>query len=145
MNEQEEPVIASKRKMIRRRFNAYESTDSELDYEDDVFSDKLVALIQRDFSRLNLQLLKGIIMKPAVKQHVKESDHFLDNPEEIPVALEEIMLRKKIHLEQELEKERKRAERKERMLELQAQVMVNGMVPDKATISVQTEDPTLRH
>ena len=83
-------------------------------------------------------------MKPAMKQHIKESDHFLDNPEEIPVALEEVMLRKKIQLEQDLEKERKRAEKKERMLELQAQVMVNSMVPDKSTISIQTEDPLLR-
>ena len=46
------------------------------------------------------------------------------------------MLRKKIQLEQDLEKERKRAEKKERMLELQAQVMVNSMVPDKSTISI---------
>lgn len=36
-----------------RKFNVYESTDSEEDYSD-LFGEKLVALIQRDFSRLNL-------------------------------------------------------------------------------------------
>ena len=81
-----------------RKFNSYDSTDSELDYED-LFSSKLVNLIQRDFSRLNLQLLKGIIMKPEVKQSLKESDHFKDGIENIPITLEEHMLRQKIQLE----------------------------------------------
>lgn len=87
-----EESSVKKRKMVRK-FNAFESTDSELDFEDDVFSEKLVDLIKRDFSRMNLQLLKGLIMKPQMKQHKKESDHWVEGPEEIPVALEEIMLR----------------------------------------------------
>ena len=70
----------------------YESTDSEDDFTD-LFGEKLVTLINRDFSRLNLQLLKGVIMKPEVKQLMKEEAHFKDGPEEIPISLEEHMLR----------------------------------------------------
>ena len=97
-------------KHLIKKFNSYDSTDSELDYED-LFSSKLINLIQRDFSRLNLQLLKGVIMKPEVKQMLKEQDHFKDGIENIPISLEEHMLRQKIRLEQEMEETKRRMEK----------------------------------
>ena len=51
--QKEKPKAPEKSKLIRRRFNAYESTDSDEDYSD-LFGEKLVTLIQRDFSRMNL-------------------------------------------------------------------------------------------
>lgn len=66
-----EDAVVSRRKnankVVRKAFNQFESTDSDAELED-VFSGRLVDLIVRDFSRLNLQLLKGVIMKPSVKQ-----------------------------------------------------------------------------
>ena len=44
-NDDGSKIVIRKRKMVRRRFNPYSSTDSELDYADDVFSDKLVSVI----------------------------------------------------------------------------------------------------
>lgn len=41
-------------------------------------------------------------MKPSVKQLRKQGDHFKEGPEEIPIALEEVMLRQKIKLEEEI-------------------------------------------
>ena len=40
-------------KRYKRNFNPYDSTDSEPDM-DVVFSDRLITLINRDFSRMNL-------------------------------------------------------------------------------------------
>ena len=73
-------------------------------------------------------------MKPAVKQYVQEEEHWKDGPEEIPIALEEVMLRQKIRLENEMEAQRVKMERREKMLELERQVMVNAMVPVVSSI-----------
>ena len=54
-------------------------------------------------------------MKPAVKQYTREKEVFMDGVEDLPVTLEEVMLRKKIQLEQDFEKEieRKNANNKQ--------------------------------
>lgn len=75
-------------------------------------------------------------MKPEVKQHRKESDHWVEGPEEIPIALEEIMLRQKIRLEQEMEAQKVKIEKREKRLELERQIMVNSLVPDKSTVHI---------
>ena len=68
---------------------------------------------------MNLQLLKGVIMRPETKQ-LKEEEHFKDGPEHVPIALEEVLLRQKIRLEQEMEQERLRMAKENRRREQEA-------------------------
>ena len=83
-------------------------------------------------------------MKPAVKQYTREKEVFMDGVEDLPVTLEEVMLRKKIQLEQDFEMEKKRVEKMEKLQERKAQIMMKSIIPDTADIKIQTEDPTLR-
>ena len=83
---------------------------------------------------MNLQLLKGVIMKPEVKQVLKEQDLFKDGPEEIPISLEEHLLRQKIRLEREHEEQKAKLEEQRHIREMERQIMVNSMVPEKSTI-----------
>ena len=52
-----------------------------------VFNQRLIGLIQRDYTRMNLQLLKGVIGQPGVKQKLKGDGS--DFEDELPIALEE--------------------------------------------------------
>ena len=77
----------------------YHSTDSDDDYEA-MFNSRLIGVIQKDYSRLNLKLLKGVIGKPSVKQGQASDTNIED---ELPMALEEKLLRQKIIIENEIE------------------------------------------
>lgn len=73
-------------------------------------------------------------MKPEIKQMQSEQEHWRDGPEEIPISLEEHLLRQKIRLERELEEEKARMAEQQHIREMERQIMVNSMVPEKSTV-----------
>ena len=50
---------------------------------------------------------------------MREQDHFKEGPEEIPISLEELMLRQKIRLENEMEEQRAKMEEDRSIRELE--------------------------
>ena len=75
-------------------------------------------------------------MKPAMKQYTREREVFMNGIEELPITLEETMLRKKIQLEQDVEREKKRVEKLEKLQERKALIMMKSIVPDTQSVQI---------
>ena len=69
-----------------------QTTDSELDF-DEKFSSKLVNMVERDYTSMNLHLLKGILKAPNSRL---KSDSNWDEEQEIPMSLDEVLRRQRI-------------------------------------------------
>ena len=80
-----------------------QTTGSELDF-DEKFSAKLVNMVERDYTTMNLHLLKGVL-KPPNSRYAKGSNW--DEDQEIPMSLDEVMRRQRIRLEDEIAEKQK--------------------------------------